>query len=74
MCSVKYLRVYKLFFNQFLSSISHVVLLAPFCVSAAFPSPVLRANSFAGAAVLAELEERGVGSFSGYRLSSVEEF
>jgi hypothetical protein len=33
--------------SQFLSLISRVVLLTPFCVSTTVPSPVSRADSFA---------------------------
>jgi hypothetical protein len=38
------------------------------------PSPVLRADSYDSCAVLAELEERCVGSISGYKPSFCEEF
>jgi hypothetical protein len=42
---VKYLRGYKLFFESILSSISHVVLLASFRVSATVSNPVPKADS-----------------------------
>jgi hypothetical protein len=51
-----------------------VVLLAPIRVSAMVPNPVPRADNLAIAAVLAELEERGVESILGYRPSFCEEF
>jgi hypothetical protein len=51
-----------------------MVLLAPIHVSVMVPNLVLRADNLAIAAVLAELEERGVESILGYRLSSCEEF
>jgi hypothetical protein len=37
--------IYKLFFDLILSSISHVVLLAPFCVFIVVSIPVLRTDS-----------------------------
>jgi hypothetical protein len=42
-CSVKCMLGYKLFFDPILSSISLMILLAPFCVSVVSPNLVLRA-------------------------------
>jgi hypothetical protein len=40
-------RIWTEFWSDFLSSVSHVSLSVPFCVSAMVPNPVLRADSFA---------------------------
>jgi hypothetical protein len=57
------------------SSVLHVFLPTSIHIFTAVPNPVLRANNFFYSyAILDELEERGVGSISGYSPSSCDEY